>query len=414
MKLDRRAGEFRQHQHAGAVAAAGDVFLGDEVHAVLEGGHQHDVGGEEQMNEILEGQALVQIVQHRPAELCEVAVDRTDQLLDLGAGVGVAPHIVTAGRGDLDERDLGGVERAVAKQLLEGLEPGVDALGVVEAVDAEQQVLGRAERCSECVGCLPGGRVSDHLVDAVDVDRDRERPDGDAATLDGDLGDRIDRHDLLGAAHAMGEREKVAGVGRGLEADDVGGEQAVGDRFAPRQAHQQLRGREGRVEEEADADVGPGLTHERRHQLQVVVVDPERAVLFGGLDRGLGELLVDPSIGSPPGSTKAGRQQAVVIERPQGAVGEPFVVVGVVGLAERHRPQRHVAEAGRRRAVGSIAQAAVPADPDRIAALHHGGHRGDEPAGAQRPAAVAVEAHGEPVGGDDDVVSFAGRSEGVG
>ncbi|NDH96131.1 MAG: ABC transporter ATP-binding protein, partial [Actinobacteria bacterium] len=33
--------------------------------------------------------------------------------------------------------------------------------------------------------------------------------------------------------------------------------------------------------EEADTDVGPGLTHERRHQLQVVVVDPERAVLFG-------------------------------------------------------------------------------------------------------------------------------------
>ena len=186
------------------------------------------------MNEILEGQALVQIVQDRLAELGVVAVNRTDQLLDLGAGVGVAPYIVAAGRGDLDERDLGRVERAVAEQFLEGLEPGVDALGVVEAVDAEQQMLGRAERCPERVGRLPGGRVADHLIDAVDVDRDRERPDGDPATLDDDRGDRIDRHDLLGAAHAMGKREKVPGVGRGLEADDVGGEQAVGDRFAPR------------------------------------------------------------------------------------------------------------------------------------------------------------------------------------
>ena len=44
-ELARGAGEFRQHQHAVLVAARGDEFLGDQVHAVVQRRHHAHVGG---------------------------------------------------------------------------------------------------------------------------------------------------------------------------------------------------------------------------------------------------------------------------------------------------------------------------------------------------------------------------------
>ena len=44
-ELARRAGEFRQHQHAVLVAARGDELLGDQVHAVVQRRHHAHVGG---------------------------------------------------------------------------------------------------------------------------------------------------------------------------------------------------------------------------------------------------------------------------------------------------------------------------------------------------------------------------------
>ena len=44
-ELARRAGEFRQHQHAVFVAARSDEFLRDQIHAVVQRRHHAHVGG---------------------------------------------------------------------------------------------------------------------------------------------------------------------------------------------------------------------------------------------------------------------------------------------------------------------------------------------------------------------------------
>ena len=45
LQLARGAGEAAQHEHALLVVARGDEFLADQVHAVVQAGHQADVGG---------------------------------------------------------------------------------------------------------------------------------------------------------------------------------------------------------------------------------------------------------------------------------------------------------------------------------------------------------------------------------
>ena len=76
-----------------------------------------------------------------------------------------------------------------------------------------------------------------------------------------------------------GELDEVRRRRGPLEADQVRAEQPLDDRRPPGQLGEQLVGREGDVQEEADGQVGPLLAEQRRHQLQLVVVHPDDRVL---------------------------------------------------------------------------------------------------------------------------------------
>ena len=165
--------------------------------------------------------------------------------------------------------------------------------------------------------------------------------------------------------------------------DQVGAEQALDDRRPPGQLGEQLVGREGDVQEEADGQVGPLLAEHRRHQLQLVVVHPDDRAL-GGDGRGpLGEPLVDLHVGVPPGPVVLRLLDDVVVERPQRGVRHALVVAVDLVLGERHRDQRHAAGLEGLRGVAGRAR---PADPGAAAAGHEGLQRGDQPAGAALPA----------------------------
>jgi hypothetical protein len=58
----RRAREFREQQDAVAVFLADNVLVGDQVHAVADGGDKADGGGGVQGEEIFEGYGLVEEV----------------------------------------------------------------------------------------------------------------------------------------------------------------------------------------------------------------------------------------------------------------------------------------------------------------------------------------------------------------
>ena len=97
------AGELAQDQHAAVVDARGDVLLRDEVHAVAERGHEHDVGGEEQRDHLLARVRLVQVADRGVAHRVEVAVDAPDGQLDLVAELDVRVDALPAGARDLHE-----------------------------------------------------------------------------------------------------------------------------------------------------------------------------------------------------------------------------------------------------------------------------------------------------------------------
>ena len=112
----RGAGELRQHQHAVAVDAGGDVLLGDEVHAVTQRGHQHDVAGAVERDELVQRQRLVEVVEHRLAEPGVAPVDLADEPLDLVALVAVVLDRFAGRRRHLDHHAAVGVEQAVVEQ----------------------------------------------------------------------------------------------------------------------------------------------------------------------------------------------------------------------------------------------------------------------------------------------------------
>ena len=119
-----------------------------------------------------------------------------------------------------------------------------------------------------------------------------------------------------------------------------------------------------------------------RHQLQLVVVHPDRGVLGGHRGGLLGEPPVDPHVGVPPLAVELRLGDHVVVERPQGGVGEALVelldlVLGAARSGSRDIPS---SSNGSRSVVG----AARPADPGAVVGAHHRLDRGDQAAGGAR------------------------------
>jgi hypothetical protein len=185
-------------------------------------------------------------------------------------------------------------------------------------------------------------------------------------------------------AHGAGE---VAGVGQTLEADQVGAEQAVEDLLAPGQLGEDAVRREGNVVEEADHEVGARVAEHPRHQLELVVVHPHGGAGRCGGGGGLREPAVDLDVRLPPLAVVAGRRDDVVVQRPQGVVGEALVVELEVFCAQGHRHDGDAVVLERfELPVGHTG----PAHPGAVRGAHHRFQRGDEATGRRAPAVTAV------------------------
>jgi hypothetical protein len=147
----------------------------------------------------------------------------------------------------------------------------------------------------------------------------------------------------------------------------------------------------------------------RRHELQLVVLHPHDGARGGQRGGLLGETAVDGDVRVPPLAVVLRRDDDVVVERPQGAVGEALVVVLdlLLGQGDRDQPQAVVLEL-----VEALVGRSVPADPRATLELHHGFEGGDQPAGRLAPRDRSVVGHeavdGKAVG-DDEEISLLGR-----
>jgi hypothetical protein len=181
-----------------------------------------------------------------------------------------------------------------------------------------------------------------------------------------------------------------------VERHHVGAEQPEQDLLPPGQAREDVRRRPGHVQKEPNRLIGQPLPDQLRDEHEVVVVDPgERArPLAERGQRAFGEDGVERLVALPPGALEAWFLDRVVQQRPQRRVGEPVVVVAELRGGQPDGQQPDV-EPG---SVGGIPfGTAVPADPRALVARHHRPQRGDQPAGRQLPAVVAVPDR-QPVG----------------
>ena len=136
------AGEFRQHQHAGIGRVLGcDIFLGDQVHAVLQRRHHADLRGAIEPGKHGLAKALVEIADRRPVDLAVNAVDVGDELCDFALQVAVGLDRAARGRCDLQQRD-GALELRVQRpHPVERLDAVDQPFRIVEPVDTDRELL---------------------------------------------------------------------------------------------------------------------------------------------------------------------------------------------------------------------------------------------------------------------------------
>ena len=202
--------------------------------------------------------------------------------------------------------------------------------------------------------------------------------------------------------------DEVGGAAGQLEADQVGAEQPLEQLAPPRQLLEQLGRRERDVQVEADPQVGPELAQHLRDQLHLVVVHPHQGALVGQLGGLVGEPLVDLDVGVPPLAVELRLGHQVVVERPQGGVGEALVVA--LDLLGGHRHRVQVEAVGLER-LEVLLGAARPAHPDPVVGAHHRLDRGDQAAGRGSPLDGAVglldPVDRQPVRDDHEVMAHA-------
>src|SRR6059058_2167106 len=267
------------------------------------------------------------------------------------------------------------LRRHPSQQAVEGEETPRDALRVVEAVDRQQDgaVSGAAERAHFARHLGVGG----HAGEPRGVDAHRKDPQADGALFQL-RAVHVDRD----AEDAQQRRGEVAHVRRGVEADQVGAEHALEQPLAVGQRAEDLRPREGDVQEEADARPGHQLAHELRHEHQVVVVHPDevaRPVVGGDY---LCEAPVRTFIRAPVPHVQGHLVDQVVEEGPENPVRVALVEALHVAGIEPHGNGAVVRQLARDPSALVLAQRlrrARPSDPEAAQALVWAGEAGGQP-----------------------------------
>ncbi len=265
-----------------------------------------------------------------------------------------------------------------------------DALGVVEAVDPEENHFGVIQLGPELAGTRQDLVLTSEFLPAVGVDRDWKGagPAEPPTTRALALFRHLDHRSTGGRSGQLATRpQEVGGVITSLKADQVRPEQTLDDLSPPGEPGVNLKSRKRNVIEEPDTQIGTPGSQQAGHQLELVVLHPDH--------RGRGRLFrhhireppIDVAVGLPPATLELRDCGQVVIERPEGGIGEALVVFAHVLGAQLHRPQAH---AFGFEGVRFLVRGTRPAHPGPLVAMHDRGQGRHQAARTYPPRRRAV------------------------
>ncbi|CFE45404.1 Uncharacterised protein [Mycobacterium tuberculosis] len=168
----------------------------------------------------------MQVMHYRMANLTVLAVNVADLAFDVVAQRLVALHPLAARGSQLDQDGVVAFDAALGQQLGKGLQPYVDALGVVEPVNTEQDLARISQFGANLAGPAPDVAVAGSVVERAGVNRDRKGANSYGAGpehrrteprphTDGSAGS-------VGADQTPGQDQEILGTARKMEAHQVG------------------------------------------------------------------------------------------------------------------------------------------------------------------------------------------------
>ena len=314
--------EFTQDQGPFVLGFGGHELLGDEVHSISKRSDEHDVRGHVVGNKGLLFEVAVEVLDRDTTGFTETSVDPPNDGLDPGAEGLVVRNILTTRDPDLYEDEFFGQLGFLVEEGLDRAQAHVDAFGVVKAVDSQDELALPSQVPAEFFGEGPNFGTFRQLLEGPYIDGDGEGPRPGLAPSEVD----VVSLDLC-SEETPGDGAEIAGSIGGLEADQRCAKHAFEQGDTPRKLREKLGGGKGDVEEETDPGSRMSPFQKRGDELEMEVVHPAGPIWIHALRGDFRELLVDTLVGSPPAAVEFRGAKGVVVQGPEGPIGEAGVVL---------------------------------------------------------------------------------------
>ena len=219
-ELLRRAGEMAKDEHAIFIDAAGTIFLGYQIHSVLERGDESDVALAVVREKVFAIEAAKMILHRQPVAGGEPAVDVADQAVDALLELVIPGNLHPARHHDLNEHHTAAQFRVAFQSVAVCAQPFRNSFTVIEPVHAEDQLaIGKGgaqllRSAHDRVGHCP-------FFKRVEIDPNREMPEANLAFFETNQLQFAARNDFRVRHHAPYAPEKVANVAPCLEPKQI-------------------------------------------------------------------------------------------------------------------------------------------------------------------------------------------------
>ena len=161
-----------------AVVVAGDVFLGHEIHPIVERADDAESREAVQRHHVRRPLVALDVSDRLPAPRPPAGVNLLDHLINLAIDLLIRRHVRPARDRDLDEAQPAAVFGMILEQEIEPPDPVGDSLGVVQPLDAHADLLiTQVQLAPPASHCRLDLTTAGLEVMSLEINANRERPD---------------------------------------------------------------------------------------------------------------------------------------------------------------------------------------------------------------------------------------------